>query len=337
MKHFVIVGVIVIIVTVLVSMGLDAVGVMPPQASAQAVPIDNLFNMHLKVISFLFALIVTFLVYSVIVFRRKKGETGDGDHFEGHTGLEITWTIFPLITVLYFSYLGAQALAETRRVDPQAIEINVTGVQWSWRFDYPDQKVISTELVLPINRQALLKLTSTDVIHSFWVPEFRVKQDALPGADMVKDLRITPTQLGEFKVRCAELCGRDHAYMENTVRVVSEEEYKQWLQEQSAKANDPDPTKRGKFWAEVYGCASCHSANGTARTGPTWKGVFGSTRTLEDHTTVTADEAYLRRSILTPNAQVVYEFPANRMPQNFEKLVSSKQIDDLIAYIKTLK
>lgn len=335
MKHFVIVGVLVAIVTVVVTLLLEGIGLLPPQASAEAVPIDNLFGLHVRVIAFLFALIVVFLVYSVVVFRRRPGETGDGDHFEGNTGLEVVWTIVPLGIVLYFSFIGAQALAETMRSDPQAMEVKVTGFQWGWRYEYPEYGVTSTTLNLPVNRQVLLKLTSTDVIHSFWVPEFRVKQDALPGEDMVKELRITPTRLGEYKVRCAELCGAAHAYMEGPVVVMEVPAFDAWLTEQARVSNDP--VERGKKLATQSGCVGCHTTDGRVVVGPTWQGLFGSQRTIADGTTVTADEAYLKNSIVSPNVQIVQGFTPNIMPPNYGQTLSEAQLNDLIAYIRSVK
>lgn len=334
MKHFLAVAVLVVIVTVGVNAFLSSIPLLPAQASVQAVPIDNLFGLHIKVISFLFALIVVFLLYSVVVFRRRPGETGDGDHFEGHTGLEIVWTLAPLATVLYFSYLGAQALAETRRVDPQAMEVKVIASQWSWRFEYPEYGVTSTTLNLPVNRQALLKLTSTDVIHSFWVPEFRVKQDALPGETMVKELRITPTQLGEYKVRCAELCGLSHAYMVSPVVVMEQADFDAWIAGEAGAVVE-DPVERGKKWAAEYGCAGCHSIDGSVIVGPSWKGLSGKQETLADGTTVTVDDAYLIESIRAPGAKIVQGFQ-NIMP-NLSSQMTDEQIADLVAYIKSLK
>ena len=334
-RHLVIVGVLIAITTVVVSLLLDLVGLLPVQASRQAVAIDNLFNQHFKVISFLFALVVVFLLYSVVVFRRKPGETGDGDHFEGHTGLEIAWTIFPLAAVLYFAYIGAQALADTRRQDPNALVVNVTASQWSWAFAYPDSGVTSTDLHLPVNRQVLLKLSSTDVIHSFWVPEFRVKQDALPGDELVKELRVTPSLAGTYKVRCAELCGRQHAYMESLVIVEEPAVFDAWIAQESQIS--ADPVERGQKWASQFACVACHSVDGSPLVGPTWKGLYGNEEALADGTTVTVDDAYLSKSIVDPNAQVVQGFSPGVMPQDFGQRLSEEQIVDLIEYIKSLK
>ncbi len=141
--------------------------------------------------------------------------------------------------------ISGAILSETLRSDPQALEVKVVGQQWSWRFEYPDSGIVSTELVLPVNKQTLLHLSSTDVIHSFWVPEFRVKQDALPGGpEFVRDLRITPTIVGEYKVRCAELCGVQHAYMEAPVKIVSQANYEAWVNEQTGPSDDPVATRQ---------------------------------------------------------------------------------------------
>ena len=205
MRHFIIVGILVLLVAVLTYFGLDAIGLLPVAASAQAVPIDWLWNLEVITISFLFALIVVPLVYSLVVFRRRKGDTTDAEHIEGNTKLEIAWTIIPLFIVMIFAYLGAYSLADTRRVDPQAMVVNVTASQWNWSFEYPEYGFVYQQLYLPVDRQVLLKMESMDVIHSFWVPEFRLKQDILPGR--VTELRITPTVIGDYKVRCAEMCG----------------------------------------------------------------------------------------------------------------------------------
>jgi cytochrome c oxidase subunit 2 len=152
MRHFLVVGILVIVMAVLTYVGLDAVGLMPVEASAQAVSIDWLWNWQIIAISFLFSLIVVPMVYSLIVFRRRKGETGDGEHIEGNTPLEIAWTIVPLFIVLAFAYMGAYSLGETRRIDPNALVIKVKAQQFVWTFEYPEYGIISKELHLPVNK-----------------------------------------------------------------------------------------------------------------------------------------------------------------------------------------
>jgi cytochrome c oxidase subunit 2 len=280
-------------------------------------------------------LIVVFMLYSIIVFRRKKGDTTDARHIEGNQSLEIVWTAIPLATVLGFAYLGSQALAETMRVDPGALEINVIGSQWSWRFEYPELGIQSNELHLPIDQQALLRLSSTDVIHSFWVPEFRVKQDALPGGkEFVRDLRVTPDRIGTYTLRCAELCGLNHTYMEAPVIVSSADDFQAWAAEEAGLSTDP--VERGQKWYVTFGCNACHSLDGSAMTGPTWKGLYGSQVTLADGSTVTADDAYIIESIRNPGTQLVEGFQ-NIMPAGIGSTITDQQIQDLIALLKSLK
>jgi cytochrome c oxidase subunit II len=333
MKHFVIVSVLVVLCTILVYTGLASLGLLPLQASLQAVTIDKLFNVHLWLISFLFSLIVVILIYSVVVFRRRKGETGDGAYIEGNTRLEILWTLIPLGVVIFLAYIGAMSLAEVQRIDPSAMVVKVISGQWFWKFQYPDYGITSDKLYLPVNKQADLQMTSQDVIHSFWVPEFRVKQDLVPG--QTTELRITPSKMGQFKVSCAELCGASHAYMEGVVNVVSQEDFDKWVTEQKSFA-PVDPALRGQQLAQQYGCLNCHSIDGTAKIGPTWKALADSTVLLNDGSSVIADKLFLASSIVNPNYQVVSGFPANAMPP-FADTLDQTEVEALVAYIQSLK
>lgn len=335
MKHIINVVALVLLVTVVVSNLLSNVDLLPIAASAEALPIDWLFGLHLQVIAFLFALIMVFMLYSVFVFRRKPGEEGDGEYFHGNTKLEIVWTIAPLVVVLYFGYLGAVTLADITAPAPDEMVVKVTGSQWSWRFDYPEEGISSTTLNLPQGRTILLKLTSTDVLHSFWVPEFRVKQDTVPG--QVKELRITPTRIGSYKIRCAELCGLNHAYMLAEVNVLNPTEYAQWVSDETGAGAvaGGDTVAQGAKVVELNGCSSCHSIDGSAGPGPSWLGTYGSERTFTDGTTLTADDDYLRQSILEPGAHVVEGF-ANIMPPTFADTLSDDDVEALIDYIESL-
>lgn len=338
MQHFVIVGILVIVMTVLTYFGLDAAGLAkqmhPVAASAQAIPIDQLWHWEVIVISFLFSLIVVPVAYSLVVFKQKKGEMKDGEHFEGNTNLEIGWTVGPLVIVVIFAYLGAYSLGEVRRVDADALVINVKAQQFSWTFEYPEYGIISTELYMPVNQQVLLKMESADVIHSFWVPEFRVKQDVVPGR--VTEYRITPTLEGNYKVRCAELCGMSHYAMEGGIVVASQANYDAWIVEQQALAAAAQtPEGQGKLLAVKYGCIGCHSADGSPLTGPTWFGLYGSSVSLADGSTVTADDAFISQSILEPNATIVTGFPSPSVMPPY--VLTSEEISNLIAYIATLK
>jgi cytochrome c oxidase subunit 2 len=233
-RHFIVAGVLVAISTILMDILLKAAMPLPLQASIESLTIDALIGWHLTLIAFLFSLIVVFMLYCIVVFRKRDGDESEGEHFEGNTYLEIIWTVVPLIFVVAFSFYGINALAEVTRSESNELEVTAVGLQWSWRFEYPNG-IVSPELVLPVNQRALVTLQSMDVLHSFWVPEMRVKQDAVPGIDT--HIRFTPILTGEFKVRCAELCGRSHWSMESPVRIVEQAEYDQWVTEQLAAQN----------------------------------------------------------------------------------------------------
>jgi len=313
-------------------MGLDAAHLMPVEASAQAVGIDWMWNVQLIAMSFLFALIFVPMMYSVIVFRRRKGDTSDAVHIEGNTPLEITWTIIPLFVVVFFAYLGAGNLADTIRPAQGEMVVKVTGIQWDWKFEYPGYGITTPELYLPVDKAVVLEMQSNDVIHSFWVPEFRVKQDLVPGR--ITELHITPTMLGNFKVRCAELCGTSHYKMEKGVKVVDEATFNAWVAEQQAIAAALNtPEAKGEALVAANGCGACHSINGATIIGPTWFQLAGSSVPLEDGSTVTADDAFLTESIKDPKAKIVQGFAPTMPVYPF----TDEEIANIVAYIKTLK
>ena len=333
MRHAIGALIFVIILTVVGIFVLNTDTLLPTQASEQAIWIDELFGIQFKAIAFLFALIIGVMVYSLIFFRRKPGDMEDGAYIKENSKLEIAWTVIPLLTVIGLSMLGSNTLAKTMRMDPQALEVEVTGQQWSWSFEYPEYGIVSTELVLPVDQQVLLSLTSVDVIHSFWVPEFRVKQDALPGT--VRELRVTPTLIGEYSLMCAEICGQRHAYMNATVRVISLEAFQAWVNDQLASIS-ADPVDRGKAWFNQFGCSACHTLDGTRLVGPSLLGLYGTEETFEDGSTTIVDEAYLYESITNPAFRIVQSYP-NGMPGNFLERMTEEQIQDVIAFIMSVR
>jgi len=333
MKHVVIITILVIASTLLIHTGLTSIDLLPVEASAQSVEIDQLFGMYTWMISALFSLIMVVLVYCLIVFRRRKGETGDGAYITGNTALEVAWTAIPLILVVILAYIGGKSLGIIRRVDPSAMKVKVIAGQWYWQYQYPEYGVTSTDLYLPVGQQIDLLMTSNDVIHSFWVPEFRVKQDLVPGR--TTELRITPTLIGEYKVRCAELCGTRHAYMEGLVNVLSQADFDKWISQQQSAA-PADPALRGQQLAQDYGCTNCHSTDGSQKIGPTWLHLYQSDVELSDGTSVVADNDYLKTAIVDVNLQIVKGFPANVMP-DFSNTLDQTMVESLVAYIKTLK
>ncbi len=335
MKHFIVAGLLVIVLMAGSFFLFTNIELLPEQASAQAIPIDELFRFDFIAILVLFSLIIGFMVYSIIVFRRRKGDDTDGPHIEGNSKLEVVWTLVPLFFVMFLAYYGSSVLGKTMAADPKPLRVDVIGSQWSWRFEYPDYGIISTDLVLPVNKQALLNISSTDVIHSFWVPEFRVKQDALPGGGFERELRVTPIETGDYKVRCAELCGKNHYDMLAPVSVLSQSEFDGWVQSQTGPVSD-DPVERGEIFARQFGCLACHSSDGSQLVGPTWLGVFGSTEMLEDGSSMVVDRDYLFKSVRNPGIQIVAGYQ-NIMPENIAANMTDEQIDDLIAFIESLK
>jgi len=347
----------IIVLVALSTLGLRAlfsvILALPRAASAEAGPIDTLFNAHYWMIAFLFSFIMVMMLYSVFVFRRKPDDETDGPHIHGNTRLEIGWTVVPTIVVLGFGVWGAVTLNAITSPKAGEMVVNVTGKQWAWNFSYPEQGDIgSGELVLPVDRTIVLKMTAEDVLHSFWVPEFRVKQDLVPGKETT--LRITPTETGDYMLRCAEICGLNHTVMEAKVRVVDAAGFQAWVDEKSAAPAfaDMTPEERGAFWhsAEGFSCFGCHTLDGSPGAGPTWQGLYGRQEQLADGSTITVDDQYIINSILHPPDQVVAGFQPNLMPQTYaddfaareQQIQATEGIDiditaDLIAFIKTLQ
>jgi cytochrome c oxidase subunit 2 len=334
MKHFLIVAVLVIASTFAIHAGLISIGLLPKEASAQAVTTDKLFDIYIWATAFVFSLIVVILFYGLIVFRRRKGETGEGAYFSNNSTLEIAWTVVPLIAVLYLAYVGSQSLSENRRIDPSAMVVKVIAGQWYWQFQYPDYALATTDLYLPVGKQVDLQMTSNDVIHGFFVPEFRLKQDIVPGRTI--DLRINPSLIGSYRLECSQLCGSNHAYMTAAVNVVSQKDFDAWVASQKATASR-DPVLLGEQLAGQYGCAVCHSADGSKKIGPTWRGLYQSEVTLSDGKEVTADEQYLVDSITQPDLQIVSGYAAGVMPSTFGQTLTTDQVKALVAYLESLK
>ena len=222
-RHFAVVGVLVVLATLGVYWILDTVLQFPPGAAEQAARIDALIQGHLWLIAFLFSLVVVFMIYALFVFRRRPGDDGEGEYFHGNTTLEIAWTVLPMILVIVFVYCATVDLIALTTPKENEVIVNVEGYQWGWNFSLPNSDQISQELVLPVNQPVRMDMTSKDVLHNFWVPEFRVKQDIVPGR--TTHLRFTPTIEGEYTLICSELCGLNHTGMIAKVRVVPQDEF----------------------------------------------------------------------------------------------------------------
>ena len=207
---------------------------LPAAASSRAVEVDQLFRVMLGFAGFIFFLVEGLLIYAVIRFRRKAGDDSEGPPIHGNNTLEIVWTIIPALIVTYLGVYSYQVLQSVELVPADARVIEVTGQQFQWTYYYPEEDLETRELHLPVNETVLFKIEAVDVIHSFWVPEWRAKQDATPG--IVSDFLIRPTEIGTFTAVCAELCGAGHAGMRGTIVVESQADFDQWLAEQESEA-----------------------------------------------------------------------------------------------------
>jgi cytochrome c oxidase subunit II len=300
----------------------------PEQASNFAAQEDVLFLFILLTCLF-FAVLVTLLaIYAAFKYRRTSPrEVGSTVH--GNMVLEIGWTAIPLVIALGMFSWGAVVYVNYRTAPKDTLDIYVVGKQWMWKLQQPNGKREINELHVPLNRDVKLILGSEDVIHNFYVPAFRVKMDVVPGR--YNTMWFRPTKIGKYHFFCSQYCGTNHAVMGGYVTVMDPAEYAAWL---SDEAGNVDPASAGEKLFTQLACVTCHLGNGTGRA-PSLNGVYGAKVLLADGSTVVADDAYIRESILQPKAKIVAGYQPV-MP-TFQGLVSEEQILDLTAYIKSLQ
>jgi cytochrome c oxidase subunit II len=213
------------------------------QGSAEADDIDTLLDVMIVLSCFVFSVVVVMLGYCLIKFRAKPGDESDGKPVHGNTKLEIAWTVIPTVIVLFGAGYSWLVLDDIETEAADQMPITVTAQQFKWTFEYPDEGVTTDELHVPVDQQLELNLVALDVLHSFWVPEWRLKRDLVPIAegnptDVDNEMRVTPTEEGNFQLVCTELCGLGHATMRAPVVVESEEEFQQWISEQQAEQEE---------------------------------------------------------------------------------------------------
>ena len=269
------IGVVASIVGIAITLLIDW---FPEPASKSASDIDTLYDVLLICSVPVFVLVMTIAIYSVVRFRAKPGDMGDGPPIHGNAKLEVFWVTVPFIMVTLLAIYGWYTLDNIEAKQKNEMVVNVTGQQFTWTFEYPAEKVQTKELVLPVNRPVEFKIHSKDVIHSFWVPQFRLKSDAVPG--LTTHIRLTPDREGNYEVVCAELCGLGHSTMRQFVHVVPASEFQTWLSDQKKAAGGGGAGGGGGGGAaapsgeELFtssGCAGCHTlaaAGATAKVGP---------------------------------------------------------------------
>ncbi len=301
-------------------------------ASTIATKVDSAFLFILWICVFMLALITFLMVYFVIKYRRDKNPTPT--NIEGNFLLEVAWTVIPTILVMAMFYYGWIGYQEMENVPADAMAVKVTGQMWSWSFEYDNGKT-SNELAVPLGKPVKLNLYSRDVLHSFYVPAFRVKKDVVPG---VKNfLWFTADEEGTYDIFCTEYCGVRHSSMLAKVVVMAEEKFDAWLTGEGVSDHEKKEPA-GRELMEVKGCLGCHSLDGSKIVGPSFKGIFGRTAqvvTDGKEREIVVDEDYLRRSILKPNADVVAGYPGI-MPSQ-EGLLTDSEFDAIIQYLKTLE
>jgi cytochrome c oxidase subunit 2 len=305
---------------------------MPKEASTLAPQTDWLFYFIYWASVVSVVLIVAAMAYFVVKYRAKGRSKNDPfDASESHNNtLEIVWSIGPLIIVVAVFVFGFEGFMNLRTPPKDSMEIQVTGQKWNWTFTYPNG-ASDNELHVPVNKPVRLVLTSVDVIHSVWIPTFRVKMDAVPGR--YTDLWFQATEAGEFPLECTEYCGTGHSDMLTKVIVHEPGGYETWLATAGNDANLP-PAELGKKLYEKKGCAACHSIDGTKRVGPSFKGIWGKQEPTNVGP-VQVNEDYIRESLLEPQAKIVAGY-APAMP-TFKGQLKDTEISGLIEYIKTLK
>lgn len=315
---------------------------LPKQSSTLAPSVDFAWDAVLITCTVFFLILMVPTFYFVMKYRRKKeGEvTSAIDH---STKIEVIWTVIPLVVLLALFFVGLAPFVNASVAPANAIEVQVTAQKWNWSFKYPNGTTSPGRLVVPKGKPVRLVMSATDVLHSFYVAEFRVKQDVIPG--QYTSLWFEPTQFGQFTVQCAEYCGGPvgevpadkpggHSDMLATVDVVTEQQFKDFLESGGEDKSLPLAV-RGKAQFTKWGCNACHSTDGTKLAGPTFKGLFGREEELADGSKVKVDENYIKESILNPSAKVVKGF-APIMPV-FQGQLQDPQIESLIAFIKEQK
>jgi len=292
--------------------------------------VDNVFLYILLICIFLLGLITFLMVYFVIHYRREKHPRPVD--IEGSTWLEVAWTVIPTLIVLTMFYYGLTGFEFLKKVPEGAMVVKVTARQWSWLFQY-ENGAQDTELRVPVGKPVKLLLTSLDVIHGFYAPAFRIKQDAVPG--MTNYLWFQPTQTGTFDVMCSQYCGLEHSHMLTKIVVVPEDEFTKWYQtkKEGIAAKGPPP---GLQLYQEKGCVGCHSTDGSPRVGPTFKGLFGKTEEVikaGKEQTLSVDEAFIRNYIEDPNVVGVKGYPPIMPKVN----MTNEELNALVDYIKSLK
>ena len=301
----------------------DSFRLFPPQASTSAVEVDHLFLFLLGVSVFFTLLVFALIIYFAFRYRRKTDDQFPRVDVQ-NMKLEITWCVIPFVLMLVMFFWGTDLYARIKRPAENAITINVIGKQWMWKVQHPQGVREINALHVPAGQRIKLMMASEDVIHSFFIPAFRIKQDVVPGSFSTE--WFIATRPGRYHIFCAQYCGAEHAKMIGEVVVMEPAQYQAWL---SGAPHDESPAAVGARLFETWGCSACHGQRA-----PTLAGLYLTKVPLDDGSAVIADDDYLRESIIEPSAKVVAGYPPI-MP-SYRGQLSEEQIMALVAYIKSL-
>lgn len=304
----------------------------PVAASTHADAVDTLYYFAYWVSTAAFVIITGLMGYFIWKYRAAKLTDKAQSQMSHSTSLEVAWTIPPALFGLIVFYFGALGYADMRTPPDDAYSITVNAYKWAWVFRYPEGAE-SNDLHVPVDTPVRLVMYSDDVLHSLFVPAFRIKQDVVPGR--YTEVFLQATEPGEYTLFCTEYCGTKHSDMLAKAIVHPAGEFETWLQQAANPYEGKDPVAAGELVFQKKGCTQCHSTDGTRMIGPTLKGLWGSERNLTDGTTVTADENYIKQSLTEPASQVVATY-APVMP-SFQGKISAKELEYFIAYLKSIK
>ncbi len=296
-----------------------------PEASNSAHYVDTTFWVIVVISAVLLVGVTSAMLFLIFRYNRRRG--AKAEQVQGGTALEIIWTVIPVVLVLVMFVIGEKSFRLIRSVPREVMTVRVDARQWSWMFGY-DNGLRSDQLRVPLGKPVKLRLSSADVLHSFYIPAFRIKEDCVPGMETY--LWFTPQQQGSFDIFCTEYCGLGHSGMLAKVLVMPEKEFTDWYTGSGAKGN------RGLQLLQEKGCLGCHTTDGTPKVGPTFKGIYGRTVTVitaGKERTIAVDGDYLKRSILDPGADMVKDFPPvmPKIPVTPEEL---EAIEDSLEHLR---
>lgn len=299
---------------------------------------DNAFFLIIGISVIFFIGILATLIWFIVRYNKKKHPVAEQIH--GSNTLEIAWTIIPLILVLIMFFYGWSGYSPVRHAPDDALKIEATARMWSWSFEYPNGVKTDT-LYIPLDKPVVLDLISVDVIHSLYIPAFRIKEDMVPGR--TNKMWFIGQKPGNYELFCAEYCGLSHSYMFTEVKVLEQAKYDAWMAQRTDTAAIAtamaDPSVAGRRLIESNGCIACHSSDGSKLVGPSFKGIYGHTQavvTNGQNREITVDDAYITKSIYEPDADVVEGYRKGQMV-TYKNQLSDEDIKMIIEYLKTIK